>query len=195
MSASKGDELLLERFVASFDKLDGMLAIEDLDPIAWELSPGVRDEHGWKYWRPTKVCTERSALDSVYSELPAQFPPLYELLVLSYRWAEVDLGLFTLLPNPLGPDLSGLLVRDQILTDFLLPLGYIQFGKGPDADYDPVCFDISSRKKNGDYGIVKIDHEEILCNDRLKVVADLAPNFEELVKAVIETAEHHPRTV
>jgi hypothetical protein len=103
----------------------------------------------------------------LYTKLSRRFPPLYERLVLSYRWAEIDLGAYCLLPNPPGPDLSGLLQQisgDPGIWGSLQPGGYIQFGRGPDIDYDPVCFDLSARKKNSEYEIVKIDHEEILCN-------------------------------
>jgi len=55
-------------------------------------------------------------------------------------------------------------------------------------DYDPVCFEIKSRTQEGDYRIVKIDHEEILCNDRLKIVAELAPSFESLMRQTIRNA-------
>ena len=53
--------------------------------------------------------------------------------------------------------------------------------------YDPVCFDIGLRK-NYDYRIVKIDHEEILCNQRIKVVPESAPSFRALVLQTIERA-------
>jgi hypothetical protein len=76
--------------------------------------------------------------------------------------------------------------KDRGLWESLIPAGFIQFGKGPDIDYDPVCFDIKKRTKNGDYRVVKIDHEEILCNYRVKVVAELAPSFEELMRQTIE---------
>ena len=184
-------ERLLEQFVASFDKLDDMSAIEVLSPIAWQLSVGEPDEYGNKQWRPIKMSTARSHLDALYARLPARFPPLFENLVLRYRWAEVDLQSYTLLANPPGQDLSGLLhemSRAPALWDALLPTGYVQFGKGPDMDYDPVCFDIRSRRKNGDCRIVKIDHEEILCNDRVKVVAELAPTFEQLLLDTIRMA-------
>jgi len=48
-------------------------------------------------------------------------------------------------------------------------------------DYSPVCFDMNSRKKNRAMRVVKIDHQEILCNRCIKVVAELAPSFEALV--------------
>lgn len=74
---------------------------------------------------------------------------------------------------------------DRQLWKYLLPAGYIPFGKGPDLDYDQVCFELKSRQKNGDCRIVKIDHEEILCRDRVKVVAEIAPSFRALVENTI----------
>lgn len=59
------------------------------------------------------------------------------------------------------------------------------------ADYDPVCFDISARTKNNDCKIVKIDHEQILCHNRVKKVAELAPTFEQLMLDTIDTAIHN----
>ena len=146
-------------------------------------------------WRPAKTASSPGLLDPLYAKLPARFPLLYERLVLSYGWAEVDLQSFRLLANPPGPDLSGLLAeveKDKGLTESLIPAGYIKFGKGTDLDYDPVCFDIKSRTKRKDYRIVKIDHEEILCNYRVKVVAELAPSFEQLVRQTIEHARTLP---
>jgi hypothetical protein len=136
--------------------------------------------------------TDRSELEPIYARLPARFPPLYERLVLSYRWAEVDLGSFRLLANPPGSDLNGLfneMSKDRFLWDALLKDGFVRFGKGPDIDYDPVCFDIGARRKNGDCRIVKIDHEEILCNSRVKVITEVATSFGKLVTLTIEAGE------
>ncbi len=55
-------------------------------------------------------------------------------------------------------------------------------------DCDPVCFDIKSRKKNRECRTVKTDLEEILCNNRVKLVAEPAPNFRELVLRTIDQA-------
>lgn len=187
----KDDAELLERFVATFPELDEMTTTEELDPVAWQLGSDEADEYGWKEWRPIKVDTPLSALEPIYAKLPARFPLLFEELVLSYRWAEVDLGTFRLLANPPGPDLSGLLTAmsyDAALWDALLPAGFVPFGKGPDLDYDRVCFDVKSRRHSGDCRIVKIDHEEILCNNRIKVVGELAPSFVQLVRDTIERA-------
>ena len=55
-------------------------------------------------------------------------------------------------------------------------------------DCDPVCFDIKSRKKNRECKTVKTGLEEILCNNRVKLVAEPAPNFRELVLRTIDQA-------
>src|SRR5271155_3528045 len=186
-------EELIAQFVASFEKLDHLAVFAGVYPIAKQLVVGEPDELGYTHWQPARVTAEPALLEPIYAKLPARFPPLFEQLVLSYRWAEVDLGSFRLLPNPPGADLSGLLdemSRDPAIWKSLLPAGLMQFGKGPDMNYDPVCFDIKSRKKNREFKIVRIDHEEILCNDRVKVVEEVAPTFRDLVLRTIASAKH-----
>jgi len=176
---------LIEKFVHAFGRFDSEVSYADST-----LARLVEDD-GFVP-KIHKVISPPSVLESLYDRLPFRLPPLYEHLILSYRWPQVDLETYTLLANPLGPDLSGLygeLSRDGCLWDALVPAGYLQFGKGPDIDYDPVCFEMKSRGKNRECRIVKIDHEEILCNYRVKVVAELAPSFEMLVHRTIEAAE------
>jgi hypothetical protein len=186
------EELLVERFVDCFDKLgDEMVALDDSLPVDWQLATGDRDEYGWRRWRPIKVTTDSSFLEPIYSKLPARFPPLFERLILSYRWHEIDLHFYRLLANPPGPDLIGLLHEMSGSPDMwrcLLEKGYVQFGRGPDMNFDAVCFDLSSRKKNRDCRVVQIDHEQILCNNRVKVLSEIAPSFEQLVMKTIEEA-------
>jgi hypothetical protein len=142
-------------------------------------------------WRPCRIHTDPKHLNALYGKLPARFPPLFERLLLSFRWAEVSLHSYGLMANPTGSDLEGFFQQisaDPGLWGVLLPAGYLRFGKGADMDYDPVCFDINSRMKNREMRIVKIDHEEILCNRRVKAVTELAPSFEGLVLQTIEPA-------
>ncbi len=186
------DRALLERFVAAFRKLANMSEFKELSPTAWDLRITEPDEFGSIEWRPRKQQSGRSQLEPLYSKLPARFPPLYEELILSYRWAEVDLRTFRLLPNPPGENLTGLLAeieRDHAIFQNVIPAGYIQFGRGPDVDYDPVCFDLKLRTNGKDYRIVKLDHEQILCNDRVKIISVVAPSFRALVEETIKRAE------
>ena len=182
---------LIEEFIASFPLVARDLSFSEvLHPAAAQLAIDSAAEYGRREWRPRRVTTDPTELAPLYAKLPARFPPLYEQLVLSYRWAEVDLQSFALLANPLGDGLKGLLNSihgDRNLTNELVNHGYMQFGRGTGGHYDPVCFDISLRK-NRDYRIVKLDHEEILCNYRIKVVSEIAPSFRALVLQTIERA-------
>lgn len=129
-----------------------------------------------------------SALAPIYSLLPGKFPPLYEELVLSYRWPRADVGRFRLLANPPGNGYAGLLEEiccDKPLFDLCTRNGYIQFGRGPDVCYDPICFDTTAGSDRKNFPVMQLDHEEILCNDRIRVVAVLARSFEELVLRII----------
>jgi hypothetical protein len=130
------------------------------------------------------------ASDQLYRRLPFRFPRLYEELVLSYRWAEVNLDLVELLPNPPGPDLSTLeraIFRDPGLVEVLIPNALVQFGKAGGGHYDPVCFDMRRRSK-ADAPIVRVEHEAILCHRRLGEVDEIAPSFRDLVERVIARA-------
>jgi hypothetical protein len=182
---------LLSTYVDSFGKLDDLAFSPDGDRIAAALTSEEPDQRGMSRWKPHRTDTDVSALEMLYAKLPARFPRLFERLLLTYRWAEVDLETYRLLPNPPGSDLQGFfreMSRDNGLWDALVPAGFLQLGRGPDIDYDPVCFDISSRQNNREMRIVKIDHEEILCNRRIKVVAELAENVFELLQNTIALA-------
>jgi hypothetical protein len=185
------DAELIDKFVSCFERFDEMVLWYEPELSESELVTGTEEDSRYKLWRPLRIDTPPKALETLYSVLPARLPRLYERLVLSYRWASVDLGRYRLLANPPGPSLDGLLQkisRDPALWKTLLPAGYILFGHGPDLDYDAVCFDFSRGRSGEHCRIVKLDHEEILCYGRIKEAAVLAPTFRELVWQTIERA-------
>ena len=186
------DADLLRRFVEAFPVFDGMRVGLDLelDGDITEIVAAPFDEGGWTDWRPAPVDLSMDALHELYRHVPGPMPPLYERLVLSYRWTEVDVGRVRLLGS-LPPGLQGLqgaILRDPGLFEQLSPAGFLQFGRGPDMDYDPVCFDLRRREADGDCRIVKFDHEEILCNRRLREVAEIAPSFRALIESILADA-------
>jgi hypothetical protein len=185
---SKSDAELLQRFVDKFEELSGLLFYPETDPVAKEFRTGEIGSSVEEKWRPIRVETDPSALDSLRAKLPARIPKLFEHLLLNYRWAQVVLDVFTLTANPIGNDLSRWLAeasRDKFLWNFHLRNGYIPFAKGHDMDYDRICFDTKSRKKGDEYRVVKIDHEEVLCNERIKIVREVAPSFRSLIGQTI----------
>jgi hypothetical protein len=191
MNAENRHDALLADFVTAWQKLDGFRVNDSLDPIAQQFAVNKDIPSGVISWRPVREAADPAALDPLYAKLPARFPPLFERLLLTYRWPEVDLRSYRLHGNPPGSGLSGFLERitkDKFLSSFALKNGYIPFGKGGDMDYDSVCFALNARKKNCEFEVVKLDHEEILCNERIRVVASLAPSFERLVSQTIDAA-------
>jgi len=188
-------DLLVSQYVSAFEKFDEMSVWPHRYPHAGALAVGPPSDAGLVAWRPQRTDVSPVLLDGLYGRLPAKFPPLFETLLLTFRWAEVSLDRYSLMANPLGPNLDGFfkeISKDSGLWESLIPAGYLRFGKGPDMDYDPVCFDMNSRKKSHEMRVVKIDHEEILCNFRVKVVAELAPSFEALVLQTIASALSKP---
>lgn len=149
------------------------------------------DERGQPVPPPTAVTTPKTALETLYRRIPGRLPRLFEQLLLMYRWPQAELGSLLLLPNPPSPELEGFAqqpLRDKHLAETLLPARYVQFGRGPYGNYDPVCFDLR-RGTRRDCPIVQIDHEEILCNYRIRPVAEIAPSFRALLTKLSSDGE------
>jgi hypothetical protein len=187
-----GDGDLLVKYIETFWRFDDLSACD-----VPESMRTTDDGDGYSHWRPVFQPTPPSALSDLYRALgldggPAtRLPRLYESLVLSYRWLEVDLGAYRLVANRPAEDLSPLLEclqEDEALLTTLRPNGYFQFAKGADMDYDPVCFDFRNRRSGGDCRIVKLDHESILCDGEICEVAELAPSFRALVEETVRRA-------
>jgi len=195
------DDELLDAFVAAIgasndcplfrQHLPEGVQPEDVASLLAEQWHEEDDEQisAWAEWRPLRIQTPPAALKAFYERVPGPLPPLYEQLILSCHWGEVDLGEFRLLPN-FPPPLDGLaraVQNDPFMFRVLSSHSLVQFGKGPDVDYDPVCFDLNQRSADGDCAIIKADHEEILNHERLRVVGVLASSFRELVHRTVTT--------
>jgi hypothetical protein len=163
------DADLLDAFVALFKPIDFLVDVEPFLPAC-------------------KQATDRSMLEELNARLPARFPKLYEQLILNYRWQSSTIcNGYRLLANPQGTDLSGLeteMFRDKAMSVDLLGHGYIQFGFLHDHSYDPICFQTKSNTRSTSKSrrpIVHLDHEQILCNSRIKVIDTIADSFREFV--------------
>lgn len=131
--------------------------------------------------------TDVGALTPVYAKLKRRFPPLYEQLLLNYRWTCGDTDAVCFWANPPGPDLVAFAdsyFRDKALVQFCLDNGYLPFGGAANGLYDPVCFDCN-KESSTDRPVVQLCHESILVGHRIKVVHDLFSSFESLVLSVI----------
>jgi hypothetical protein len=137
-------------------------------------------------WQLYKTPKER--LLPIYSKINKRFPVLYEKLLLNYRWNGAEVGLIRFLRNPPSSDFSHLaqeMFGDKGIYDECSKHGFVQFGRGSNLCYDPVCFDTRTSKDPQKYSIVQLDHEEILCNFRIRIVATLSDTFEHLIHRIL----------
>jgi len=103
---------------------------------------------------PRAVIAGREVLEPLYAKMQGRFPPLFEQLITAYKWEEVDLGPFRLLPNPVGREAAG------------VEGGFIPFGI---ADGEQVCFDTERRRNDRDCPVVQGE-------------AEVAPSFKALME-------------
>lgn len=187
LSGTRDDDLLA-RVVATFEQLDDLMCVPSEPPPPELASPEPDDGDRWL---PASIQTGRDQLETLYSKVPGPFPALYERLVLSYRWLDVHLGTAMLLGNPPGPTLDGLasaILRDPFLISTLLPAGLIPFGRVSGGFYDPMCFDLRARKRD-DCPIIQVEHESILCHDRIGETWLRYASFRDLVCKTIDLAQ------
>lgn len=139
------------------------------------------------------ISTSRIALESLYVHLPERFPPLYEELLVSYRWLEVELvGFVKLYANPIEPTFDGLLSQmtcDKAMVEILFSRNLLPFGTASDGCYDPICFDRSRVLSDGESPIVRVEHESMLCEGQLGRVQPVSPTFRAFVAKILEEAE------
>ena len=123
--------------------------------------------------------------------LPKQLPPLFVELLTNFHWEEVYFENFRLLPNQGIEEFIAEVNFDKYLSKVLLSNGLIQFARAVDgASYDPICFDTRSSGKI--FPIVRVDHEEALIRDKLKVLSVVAPSFDALLLSTMSTAANDP---
>src|SRR5438128_1350721 len=165
---------LLEQFVEAFHRLDTLNVSRsmsfggDIEPLLVE----PWDPYGLADWRPHRIETSAAAMDAFHHQVGGPLPPMYDELVQTYAWWMVDLETFRLLPNlpPVPASVGREIVADPVLFRVLSAGGFVQFGRGPDVDYDPVCFDLRNCGADGDCRVVKFDHEDILIRETLSIV-------------------------
>lgn len=118
-------------------------------------------------------------LRELESKLPTRLPPSSESLLSRYSFASFEasgISFFGWGPTSaeffeVASPLKG------SLSEFLLPAGYFQIGQPDTGSFDAICFDLSTQKQNREYRIVLADHEEVLCNSRVKIRSELWPSF------------------
>ena len=73
------------------------------------------------------------------------------------------------------------------LSELLIPAGYVQIGRPDTGDFDAICFDLTRESQNCEYRVVQVDHEDILCNWKVRVTGELWPSFIKLVESALRS--------
>jgi len=127
-------------------------------------------------------------LPEIEQSLPAALPPTFRSLVSRYCFPALEVGPIVLHGNTSEGseyfEFRKRLFQDPYMSPFLLRHGFIQFGKPADWSYDPVCFHLASRSKR-ECPIVRLDHEEILIRQRVRVTASIAPSLRKLFEQLM----------
>jgi hypothetical protein len=125
------------------------------------------------------------------AKLPKPFPVSFRSFVSRYSFSAFEAGALSFFAN-LGDssdeELSAAIFKDRFIADVTLKAGYIQFARHAGGSYDPVCFDANRSLKNREFPIVRLDHEEILCRDRIRVSEMLSDSFIRYVADVVGRA-------
>jgi hypothetical protein len=125
----------------------------------------------------------------VEAALPKGLPHSYQSFIQRYSFPSFDVRGVTLFGNTgLGGDdelLSNVLPGKGTLQEVILPAGYIQIGRPDTGNFDAICFDTNVKANNREYPVVRIDHEQVLCNWRVKVVEQVWASFFSMVAEVL----------
>jgi hypothetical protein len=133
---------------------------------------------------PVRRDDNSSRLQTLESKLPRRLPISFTSLLSRYSFPSFDSGGISFFSwESANTDFSEVVPPTKgSLSELLLPSGYLQIGRPNTGDFDAVCFDFKTQEKNREYRIVQADHEEILCNLRVKIRKELWPSFHKLVE-------------
>ena len=153
--------------------------------VPGSLRLGSADNLDYYDWN-VRGCGDCAWIGATVAKLPGPLPPSFRSLVERYLYPAFDVGSVHLFANTgeaVFEEFAICIFADAALSGVLLPNGYVQFGKWRDT-YDPVCFDLSTRKKDGEYAAVALDHEAALCNGLVRVHQKIAPSFLDVIRSV-----------
>ena len=151
-------------------------------------------------WTGT-LCPAMERRGSLSRRLRSRFDylPAFRSLIARYLFSAFEAGPLVLYsvgvrdPKSTGEEFR-YAIFDAIMFPFLLDKGLLRFARPHDWSYDPVCFDFRNANRKSEPGVVRVDHEEILCNDRLCVIETISPAFHELMEDMTGSLQNDRKT-
>lgn len=184
---------LVDQFAAAVNAGHRNHVSADVYDIPQSVLFGDPDEYGQYDWA-IRPYAPIDWIEPIEQRLPRRFPAVYRSLVTRYTFPNFEVGGVHFFANtPEGTAYYELrrLIFSADLFRVLQPAGYLQIGQPRLVNYDPVCF-APGRRDSHDSALVQLDHEWILIHDRIEIVCEVAPSFQQLMASVIEKADRRP---
>jgi hypothetical protein len=138
---------------------------------------------------PIRSEDNASRLRRFAEKLPKRMPRSFESLLSRYSFPAFDVLGITLFEWE--SDSNKYIVEASApkngLSELLIPAGYVQIGRPDTGDFDAICFDLNQQAQNREYRVVRVDHEDILCNWKVRVTGELWPSFVKLVESALSS--------
>jgi hypothetical protein len=133
-------------------------------------------------------------LPDVERQFPFRLPPSFRSLIARYTFPLFVAGPITFYSiGNLGSEEYRSAIFDAFMWPFLLKEGLVPFARPEDGSYDPVCFNYRDSSRKSEPAVVRVDHEEILCNERLRIVGTLAKSFDALLEETTRKLRSTPK--
>jgi hypothetical protein len=138
---------------------------------------------------PIRAEDNTSRLRAFEEKLPKRMPQSFESFLSRYSFPPFDVFGITLFDwdsdaNKYSVEASA---PKNSLSELLIPAGYVQIGRPNTGDFDAICFDLNHQAQNREYRVVQVDHEDILCNWKVRVTGELWPSFVKLVESALRS--------
>jgi hypothetical protein len=140
--------------------------------------------HGYLDWQIVPAAAG-SWLQELTTRTPFRWPLSFYSLISRYQFPSFCCGPLQFYSVGLATDQSELrnaVFRDKAMVAVLREHGYLPFARPEDSSYDPICFDCINVSGDKEPTVVRIDHEETLCRERIRVLQVLSPGFQLLLK-------------
>ncbi len=124
-------------------------------------------------------------IDKIINRLPTKFPPSFMSLISRYIFDDFEAGEIWFYANRgdgSQEELEQAIFKDKIIAKTTINNGFIHFARPIDGSYDPICFDIRKRKKNGEFQVVRLDHETMLQFEKIKIKESIASSLLEYME-------------
>lgn len=136
---------------------------------------------------PIREEDNKTRLELLEGKLPKRLPQSFGSLLSRYSFPAFDVAGILLF----GWERASIAYIEEVatakdsLSELLIPAGYVQIGQPETGSFDAICFDLNQKCQNRECRIVQVDHEEILCNWRVRVSGEPWPSFIKLVESVL----------